>query len=351
MIQVRSLSIKLGEFSLRDVHLSVNRGEYVVIMGPTGSGKTVLLECLVGLYGAESGEVWIGGRRMDGEPPERRGVAYVPQDYCLFPHMTLADNITYGMRLRGTPAEERAQKLQMLSDLLGIGHLLDRRPLHLSGGERQRGALARALAIDPDVLLLDEPLSAVDEYTRDSLCEMLKGLQRKLGITTLHVSHNLDEALAVGDRIAVFGNGTILQEDEPCEVLSRPANSFVARCVGVSNVVPGRGVVEDGQRWFEADGVRLHLRSVPEGPCVLIVRPEHVRPMPPGARDRGPRMEAVVRHRQERGPLVWLDLQMGGLSLKACLPSGAFSPDADSLSAGTRVDVVLPEHEVHFAPN
>jgi len=349
VIRVRSLSITLGEFSLRNVDLEVNRGEYVVMMGPTGSGKTVLLECLVGLYGQESGEVWIGGRRVDGEPPERRQVAYVPQDYCLFPHMSLADNISYGLRLRGLSADHQAERVAMLSELLGIGHLLDRRPLHLSGGERQRGALARALAIDPAVLLLDEPLSAVDEYTRGGLCEMLKGLQRKLGITTLHVSHNLDEALSVGDRIAVFGDGTILQEAEPQEVLNRPANSFVARCVGIGNVLQGRGTVDGGRRCFEVDGLKLPIDHVPEGPCVLIVRPEHVRLLSPGAPGCGMRTEAVVRQRQERGPLVWLDVLAGEVPFRTCVPSGELHADADGLTVGTKVDVVLPESRVHFA--
>lgn len=350
MIRIKGLSISLGMFELRDIDLNVDEGEYVVVMGPTGSGKTVLLECLVGLYSPSSGEIRIDGRRVEQEPPERRGLAYVPQDYCLFPHMRLRDNITYGMRLRRQPPEVQERKTRMLSELLGISHILDRRPLHLSGGERQRGALARALAIDPAVLLLDEPLSAVDEATRDDLCEMLKNLQTELGLTILHVSHSIDEALSVADRIAVFGQGTILQEATPAEVMCRPASSLVARCVGGANILHGVGVTDAQGTRYDCGGLRLRLDGAPQGPGVLILRPEHLRIPSLGPCQDAVTIQATIRRRQNRGALVWFSLDACGVPLLACVASSAPAASSDELTVNAPVAVDIPYSALHFAP-
>lgn len=346
MIRVERLSIRLGEFVLQDVNLEVNDGEYLVIMGPTGSGKTVLIECIAGLYRPAEGRIWIDGRRADDDPPEARKVAYVPQDYCLFPHMTVRRNIAYGMNVRGFTSADQHRETQRLAELLGIVPILDRYPLHLSGGEQQRAALARALAIDPKTLLLDEPLSALDTSTRDTLCGLLKDLQRELGVTIVHVSHSLDETLQVADRVAVFGRGTVLQVGDVASVLARPSNSFVARCVGACNVVPGEGHRDGCAPYFEAGRLRLPCRCVPEGPCTLVARPEALllRPALEAVTGCDDPTARVIRCVQV-GPLKWIDLQLDGQRLRGCLGND----DGDCrIHAGDRVTVHLREGHGHF---
>jgi molybdate/tungstate transport system ATP-binding protein len=210
MLRVERLSIRLGEFDLRNISLEVREGEYFVLLGPTGTGKTVLVECIAGLHRPKSGRIFLNGRDITDLPPEERGIGYVPQDYALFPNLTAFENIAFGLRVRKFPEAMVRRKVQELAEWLGITYLLHRLPLTLSGGEKQRVALARALAVEPKVLLLDEPLAAVDEQTRERLCRELKAIQRQTGATFVHVSHNFEETLAVADRIGVmhFTEGT-----------------------------------------------------------------------------------------------------------------------------------------------
>lgn len=347
MIEVRHLSITLGEFTLRDVNLAVAEGEYMVIMGPTGSGKTVLVECIAGLYRPQEGEIWIGDRRVEAEPPEKRNVAYVPQDYCLFPHMTVRRNIGYGMRLRGFSTERQRETTQRLAQLLGIEAILDRRPAHLSGGEQQRVALARALAVDPQILLLDEPLAALDAHTRESLCDMLKDLQQKLGVTTIHVSHNLEETMRVADRVAVFGEGTIIQVGDIETVLMRPASTTVARLVGATNIIAGCGRREGSQTFFQAGRLRLPCPEVPEGPCTLIARPEALLLRKVAGEAQPNDGLATVVGCVPGGPVVWVHLKLDDHHLRSCL--SAFD-HPDSIRPGDRVAVSLREGHAHFVP-
>jgi len=210
MLRVENLSIRLGEFDLRDISFEVREGEYFVLLGPTGTGKTVLIECIAGLHRPRTGRIILNGRDVTDLPPEERGIAYVPQDYALFPNLTAFENIAFGLRVRKLPDSKVRARVYELAEWLGITYLLDRLPLTLSGGEKQRVALARALAVEPQILLLDEPLAAVDEQTRERLCRELKTIQRQTGATFVHVSHNFEETLAVADRIGVmnFVEGT-----------------------------------------------------------------------------------------------------------------------------------------------
>ncbi len=241
LIEMRGVSIRLGEFAVHDAHLEVEKGEYFVLLGPTGAGKTVLLECIAGLHRPQSGDVLVEGRRVNRVPPEQRGLGYLPQDYALFPHLDVAQNIGFGMRLRRKSRDETERKVNELAGLLKITHLLGRSPLHLSGGEKQRVALARALAIEPKVLLLDEPLSALDEQTRETLCVELRRVHAELRTTTVHVSHNFEETLAVADRIGIIQDGRVRQVGTPEDVFRRPASEFVARFVRSENIWRGMG--------------------------------------------------------------------------------------------------------------
>jgi ABC-type sugar transport system ATPase subunit len=230
--------LSVGAFALRQVRLEVAPGEYFVLLGPTGSGKTLLLECLCGLYRLDSGRVIIAGRDVTNAEPRHRQIGYLPQDYALFPHCTVRQNVAFGLRRSGASRQQLEDQAQRLMEELGIAHLADRRPVKLSGGEKQRVALARALAVRPQVLLLDEPVSALDESTRDDICLLLRRLNRQLNTTVLHVCHNFVEMMSVADRAAVIVDGRIIQVGTPGEILQRPANLAVAQFVQAGNLLP-----------------------------------------------------------------------------------------------------------------
>jgi molybdate/tungstate transport system ATP-binding protein len=209
MIALESLCLRAGAFRLEGATLHVASGEYAVLMGPTGCGKTSLLEAICGLKPVASGRVLLLGRDVTHLRPAERGVGYVPQDLALFPTLTVREQLGFALEVRRRPAAQVAARVEEVARLLGIGHLLDRYPQGLSGGEAQRVALGRALAFSPPVLLLDEPLSALDEDTRDALAALLQAVQRRTGVTTLHVTHSLSEARKLADRLFVIEQGAI----------------------------------------------------------------------------------------------------------------------------------------------
>jgi molybdopterin-binding protein len=287
-VQVQNLQVDLDEFHLRDIALDVAPGETFVILGPTGAGKTVLLETIAGLYQPEKGHIFIDGEEVTGWPPERRGVGFVYQDYALFPHLDVTGNIAFGLKLKDLKGFRRTagshnlrglieQRVAETSELLGIDHLLHRRPDTLSGGEQQRVALARALVVGPRLLLLDEPLSALDPETREGLQREMARLHRELGTTTIHVTHDFEEAVALGDRIAVIHEGHIVQVGLPEEIFRRPASEFVARFVGVRNVFRGHILSQaNGHQILELDGVEVAVLTELEGDVHASLRPEDI---------------------------------------------------------------------------
>ncbi|WP_062214809.1 ABC transporter ATP-binding protein [Streptomyces sp. NBRC 109706] len=267
-----------GVRALDAVDLTVEDGEFFALLGPSGCGKTTLLRTLAGLETATSGSVTIGGRDVTALAPGRRDVAMVFQDYALFPHMTVTDNIAYPLRIRKVPGGERRAKAAETAAELGLAELLARRPDQLSGGQQQRVALARAMACHPQAFLFDEPLSNLDARMRLEARTFLKRLQRELGVTTVFVTHDQAEALAMADRIAVMEHGRIRQLGTPAEVFRRPANTFVASFIGSTpmNLLPGRA--EDG-------AVRVADALLPtpegidpggEGELVYGIRPEYL---------------------------------------------------------------------------
>jgi len=217
VIAVEGLSVRAGAFAIEGLSFAVETGEYAVLMGRTGCGKTTLLEAICGLKPVRAGRVLLLGRDVTDLPPADRGVGYVPQDLALFPTMTVRDHLGFALEVRRWDRAAAARRIEELTELLGLGHLLDRRPSGLSGGEAQRVALGRALAFRPAVLLLDEPLSALDEDTRTGMYGMLRAVQRQTGVTTLHVTHSRAEARALADRLFVFDKGG-LREGAPAEV-------------------------------------------------------------------------------------------------------------------------------------
>ncbi|MGB9889383.1 MAG: ATP-binding cassette domain-containing protein [Anaerolineae bacterium] len=281
-LRVTDLWLDLGEFHLRGVHLEIVPGEYFIILGPTGAGKTVLLETIAGLHCPRRGHIFLNGADVTRVPPERRSIGFVYQDYALFPHLSVAENIAFGLRLRGMDRRAILERVEQIGRVLSIHHLLRRRPETLSGGEAQRVALARALAIEPSILLLDEPLSALDPRTREELQRELARLHRELGTTTVHVTHDFEEAVALGDRIAVMHQGRILQVGSPEEIFRRPESEFVARFVGVRNVFRGEVFPGDGDyRWFVPEGagrpeMRVAVLTDLSGPVHASIRPEDI---------------------------------------------------------------------------
>jgi len=276
LLEVRNLSITLGEFKLVDVSLQVEEGEYFIVLGPTGAGKTVLVECIAGIHHPKQGEIYFGGERIDRLKPEERGIGYVPQDYALFPHMTVKDNIAFGLRIRRASPSYIEETVEKLVNLLRIKHLLHRFPATLSGGEKQRVALARALAINPRLLLLDEPLSALDEQTREELCRELRRIHRETKMMILHISHNLEETFSLADRVCILNEGRVMAIGKPDELLNYPPNYFVASFLRTGNIFKGEIIKENGVMKFKNEHLELLLHKGEEGEAYATIRPEAV---------------------------------------------------------------------------
>jgi len=240
MIRTEDISFRIGTFQLQRLSIDIAKGEYFILLGPPGSGKTLFLECLCGLKKIDSGRIYIDGHHVTNLEPRARGIGYVPQDYALFPHLSVERNIAFGLRVRGYNNKDIQTKIAETADLLDIRQLLSRRIHGLSGGEKQRVALARALVLQPKILLLDEPVCALDEVTRQEVCAQLLDIQRRLGLTTIHVSHNLEEAFTVADRAAILNEGKLQQVGPLDELLDKPNSKFVARFMRREKNLPYR---------------------------------------------------------------------------------------------------------------
>ncbi|MDD5557083.1 MAG: ABC transporter ATP-binding protein [bacterium] len=246
MLELRDLSCRAGGFTLAGVTLSIGVGEYFVLVGPTGSGKTTLIRCVAGLQPAAGGEIILGGRAITRLDPAERHIGFLPQDYSLFPHLSVEGNILFGPSVRRIGAAEAGRRLRELAGMLGIGRLLRRGTGALSGGEQQRVALARALIVHPEVMLLDEPFSAIDPGMRVRLWFEIREVLKRLAVPVIHVTHNLEEASAVADRVGVLIGGRLAQAGPRDGVLLRPATEAVARYLGIKNVFGGEIVSLDG---------------------------------------------------------------------------------------------------------
>lgn len=246
MLEARNISVDLGEFDLRDVTLTVEAGQYMCLAGPTGAGKTVLLECIAGLHRPKTGRVLLNDCDVTHLPPESRGIGYVPQDYALFPHMDVLGNITYGLVERAMPKGSARSRAESAAAILQISHLLHRDVTTLSGGERQRVALARTFVLDCQLLLLDEPLSALDSETSKEFAIHLAEIHRQLNLAVLHVTHDFTEAFSLATHIAVCTDGRLLHTGTVRDVFTKPNCRTVASFLGIANVFPRRGEDRSG---------------------------------------------------------------------------------------------------------
>lgn len=287
-LQVIGLQKRFGPVvAVDDVAVAVNDGELLAVVGPSGCGKTTLLRIVAGLEQPDAGRVIIQGRDVSGLPPERRDVGFVFQQFALFPNMSVAANVEYGLKRKRIPRNERLRRVEQMLTMVGLAQLADRRPDQLSAGQQQRVALARALAPRPKTLLLDEPLSALDAAIRVRLREELRETQRKLGITTILVTHDQEEALAIADRVAVMNEGRLEQVGTPWELYDRPSTRFVAGFIGRGNFlaaqVSGDHVIFEGfgrvSRRMVAGGASENgepLHGLADGQMIALVRPESV---------------------------------------------------------------------------
>jgi multiple sugar transport system ATP-binding protein len=271
-VEARHLSKHFdGVRAVDGIDLTVGEGEFLVLLGPSGCGKTTLMRMIAGLERPTHGDVLIDGTIVTDLPPRARNIAMVFQSYALYPHLTVAKNISFPLRARGIPKEEIRTKVEWAARLFGIERFLGRKPRQLSGGERQRVALARAVVREPVVFVLDEPLSNLDAKLRNSARDELKQFQRNLGTTTLYVTHDQAEAMGLGDRIAVLNDGKVMQVGTPQEIYGRPANTFVATFIGS----PPMNLVEDGGTWLGFRPEAFLPREV-EGDADTVIMPVRV---------------------------------------------------------------------------
>lgn len=238
-VTIQNVSKRFGETeAVNNLSLDIPRGSFTTLLGPSGCGKTTTLRMLAGFYEPDQGDILINGRSQRGLPPYRRNTSIVFQDYALFPHMTVLANVSYGLKLHHVPPPERLERTDKVLSFLGLAHLKERYPHELSGGQQQRVALGRSLVMEPEVLLMDEPLSNLDAKLRIRVRAELKEIQRTLGITTIYVTHDQDEALSLSDKIAVISDGQLQQYSDPWTLYNEPANHFVADFVGYANFLP-----------------------------------------------------------------------------------------------------------------
>ncbi|RMH50937.1 MAG: ABC transporter ATP-binding protein [Alphaproteobacteria bacterium] len=267
---------------VKDLNLAIGKGEFLTMLGPSGSGKTTCLMMLAGFETATHGEIRLGGRPINQVPPHKRGIGMVFQNYALFPHMTVAENLSFPLEVRGMPKAEREQKIARALDMVQMGDFAGRRPAQLSGGQQQRIALARALVFEPELVLMDEPLGALDKQLREHMQFEIKHLHERLGITVVYVTHDQTEALTMSDRVAVFNDGVIQQIDPPDVLYERPQNSFVAQFIGENNTLDGTVESIEGDRCRVRldhgeviDAVAVNVRAPGERTRISI-RPERV---------------------------------------------------------------------------
>lgn len=349
MIRTNNVKFKIGDFQLGDISLDISKGEYFVLLGPPGSGKTIFLECLCGLKKIDSGKIHIDGRDVTALEPRMRGIGYVPQDYALFAHLSVEGNIAFGLHGRGFKREQIKRKVAEIAEMLKIEDLLERGVYGLSGGEKQRVALGRALILEPRVLLLDEPVCALDELTRQNICALLLRIQRKFGLATIQVSHNLEEAFSVADRAGILHKGVVQQTGPLDELLRRPNSEFVARFMRCENIFCGEVVESSGKSLVKVGEVQIQIPGRRSGTVKFVIRPEDVLVSSGGKGQGENENEFAVKMVCWRDYGRYVRIELDGLLKLVVRMSGAefakLKTDADA-----PLRAVLPPESIHILP-
>jgi putative spermidine/putrescine transport system ATP-binding protein len=319
LLEVRAVAKRFGSHDvLKNISLNIASGEFLTLLGESGSGKTTLLRLIAGFEQPTSGEIWMSGERLDTLPPYKRRVNTVFQNYALFPHLNVRDNVAYGLRVQGAPKNEIPARVDEALNMVKMAEFVAARPSRLSGGQQQRVALARALVNRPQLLLLDEPLSALDANLRKQMQSELKILQREIGITFLFVTHDQEEAMALSDRIALLRDGALEQVASPREIYAHPATAYTARFIGQTNLLPG-----EIRRSIATCGVLRWPLDEPDGPVLFSLRPETIRLSPDGKRQTNEvKFRASVHQQVFAGASELLEVDCGaGQLLRVRLPT------------------------------
>jgi iron(III) transport system ATP-binding protein len=352
-IDIHNVALSFGSTEvLRNIHLNIRAGEFFALLGPSGSGKSTLLRLIAGFNQHQRGEVLIDGRDVTGTPPWLRNVGMVFQNYALWPHMTVAENVAFGLEARRLPAGEIRQKVAAALSLVDLADYGHRRPGQLSGGQQQRVAIARTLAIEPQVLLLDEPLSNLDAKLRVQTRQELVRLQRRLGITTIFVTHDQEEALTTCQRIAVMDQGVIQQVGTPMELFDHPANRFVAQFVGSLNLYTGTVITGSGGPRFRCPDIGEVILpanlNVSDGPSDLAFRPHAVKFADPAHADPDQmQLDGTIEDSEFLGEFLRYEVRVGNTTLKADIPHARGRPP---LAHGHRVRIAIPATEIRMLP-
>ncbi|HSB05656.1 MAG TPA: ABC transporter ATP-binding protein [Thermodesulfobacteriota bacterium] len=360
MIRIEDLTILFHSFQITNFNINIEAGNFHFLLGPTGSGKTLILESIMGLHNPKKGRIWVGEREVQDLPPEQREISYVPQDLALFPHLTVKQNVLFGIRARNLDLTLYEKYVQNLIEVTKVSHLLERYPNNLSGGEKKRVALLRALAPQPKLLLLDEPLSGLDPSIKSEIQYLLKTLQGSIHPTTLYVTHDFEEAYLLGDTITIVINGRVEQVGKRDDIFLRPESQKVAQFLGARNLY--RAVIlgkdEDHQRWLL--GVNGLQFSIPFGQCKhplelgkevdLFIRPEEVMIL----REGKPVKESLRRNmfegeildiaNRERFQVVTFQTRKGNIFFEVSIPNYAFRNLG--VSVGKVVRVALREESL-----
>jgi putative spermidine/putrescine transport system ATP-binding protein len=347
-IEVADLTKRFGAtHAVGPVSFAIRSGEFVSLLGPSGCGKTTTLRMIAGFEEPSAGSIRIGEADMNGVPVERRGIGMVFQSYALFPHLSVSDNVAFGLRLRRMERAAVTRLVNETLDMVGLAGLAARMPRELSGGQQQRVALARALAVRPSVLLLDEPLSNLDLKLREQMRDEIRRLQRELAITALYVTHDQSEAMAMSDRIAVMNKGTIEQLGSPRDIYESPKSVFVARFIGQCTVLEGRVTTADLFTARSGASLRI-LPRANAGEAGLVIRPEFVRLLPDGEDGAINTMDATVADAVYVGERVNLTLRLAqGDSL---LASGRAIPGKPLPLSGDRLRIAIAPEEMSLVP-
>jgi molybdate/tungstate transport system ATP-binding protein len=325
-LRLEHLSKAWKGFALKDISLDVDDGEYFAVLGPNGSGKTLLLETIVGFHRCDMGRILLGNRDVTSVPPEKRGMGYVPQNCMLFPHLNVRQNVEFGLKMRGAAEVGRRIAVNKLLVLMGLTGVANSLPMTLSGGERQKVALARVLAVEPKIILLDEPMASMDDESSRAMKEELRRIHRDLKVTIMHVTHNQMEAFSLATRVAIMNCGQIVQVDAVKSLLCRPADEFVARLLGYDNIFRAKLVKNDSGLLF-LDVGDIVIRAVgdeKDGEHTVGIRPEDVsvstKPVNPSGMNV---LEGIVADTADLGPFVSVSVDVG-FKVKASIAKGSF---------------------------